>query len=133
MNKIVSLIITTGLIIGLVITVVGKSSEEDSVSGGGEVEQNIEVKNGVQYITITAKGGYYPQITNAKAGMLSKILVKTNGTYDCSASLVIRSIGYQKILAQSGEEEIELGVREAGTSVQGTCGMGMYNFVINFS
>ena len=59
--------------------------------------------------------------------------MKTNGAYDCSASLVIRSIGFQKILPQTGETEIDLGISKAGEPLRGVCGMGMYNFLINFS
>jgi plastocyanin domain-containing protein len=84
-------------------------------------------------VTIEAKGGYSPKVSTAKAGIPTKLVIKTDGTYDCSSSLVILSVGYQKILPQTGEETIDLGTPEAGTPLQGTCSMGMYNFVINFS
>lgn len=103
----------------------GDSSATSSV-------QNVEIKDGVQYITIDAKGGYSPKVSNAKAGIPTKLVVKTNGTYDCSASLVIRSVNFQKILPQNGETEIDLGIPEAG-ELQGLCGMGMYSFVVRFS
>ncbi len=91
------------------------------------------VKDGVQYITITARGGYTPEVSVAQSGIPTKLIVKTNGTYDCSSSLVIKSLNYQKILPQTGEEIIDLGIPKAGIPLQGVCGMGMYNFVINFS
>ena len=72
-------------------------------------------------------------MSTAKAGIPTKLIVKTNGTYDCSASLAIRSIGYQKILTQTGEETIDIGTPKAGEPLQGVCGMGMYSFSINFS
>jgi hypothetical protein len=37
-----------------------------------------------------------------------------------------------KILPQSGTTDIDLGSPKLGT-IQGTCGMGMYPFEINFS
>lgn len=93
---------------------------------------NVEVKDGVQYVTITARGGYTPKVSNAKAGIPTKLIMKTSGTFDCSSSLVIRSIGYQKILPQNGSEIIDIGIPEIGKPLQGVCGMGMYSFLVNF-
>lgn len=84
--------------------------------------QNVEVKDGVQYVTINAKAGYSPRISNAKADIPTKLIVKTKGTFDCSISLVIRSIGFQKILDQTGEEIIDIGIPKAGEPLQGVCG-----------
>ena len=92
---------------------------------------NTEIKDGVQYITIDVKGGYSPRLTTAKAGIPTKLIMKTDGTYDCSSALVIRSIDYQKILPKTGEEVIDLGAPKSGP-LQGMCGMGMYNFEVNF-
>lgn len=132
MSKTTSIITTLALIasIGLVFLAVSKSGNNTNSS---DVVQNTEIKDGVQYITIDAKGGYTPKVSTAKAGIPTKLIVKTAGTYDCSASLVIRSIGFQKILAQTGEEVIDIGTPYQGQSLQGVCGMGMYSFVINFS
>jgi plastocyanin domain-containing protein len=132
MNKSASIIITLGLVIGMGIIFFG-SSKNDTGSVSNQVVQNVEMRDGIQYVTIEARGGYSPKVSNAKAGIPTKLIVKTDGTYDCSSSLVIRSIGYQKILSQTGEETIDLGTPDAGTTLQGTCSMGMYNFVINFS
>ena len=132
MNKIALIIITIGLVIGIGIVLLGGSKKGTSDISGQSVE-NSKIRNGVQYITITAKGGYSPSVSNAKAGIPTKLIIKTNGTYDCSASLVIRSVGFQKILPQTGETEIDIGTPKAGIPLQGVCGMGMYNFQINFT
>ena len=132
MNKTVSIIITLALVIGLGIIFLGGSKSQNNTEPGGSA-QNIEIKDGIQYITINAKGGYSPKVSTAKAGIPTKLIVKTDGTYDCSASLVIRSVGYQKILPQTGEETIDIGTPIAGQPLQGLCGMGMYNFLINFT
>lgn len=95
-------------------------------------KSNIETKDGIQYIAINAKGGYSPKVSTAKAGIPTKIIVKTNGTYDCSVSLKIQSIGFEKILEQTAEEVIDIGIPVAGAPLRGVCSMGMYNFVINF-
>ena len=129
-NTIISIIISLVLIGGTVYFV-----SDRSASSGGEAAQlqNIEIRDGVQYVTITAKGGYSPRITEIKGGLPTKLVVKTDGTYDCSASLVVRSVGFQKILQPTGEEVIDLGTPKSGDKVQGVCGMGMYNFQIKVS
>mgnify|MGYP003554926402 CR=1 FL=1 len=132
MNKIALSIITVALVIGLGIIFLS-GSQNGTESASTQSGQNIEIRDGVQYITIDAKGGYFPRVSAAQADIPTKLIVKTNGTYDCSSALVIRSIGYQKILPQTGEEIIDIGTSQAGSSVQGTCSMGMYNFVVNFS
>ncbi len=126
MNKTASIIITVGLLAAAGIVLLGQSNKS-SVSA-----QNVEVRDGIQYVTITARSGYSPRVSTAQANVPTKLIVKTNGTYDCSAALVIRSIGYQKILPQTGEEVIDLGAPEKGT-LQGLCSMGMYNFSVNFN
>lgn len=132
MNKTVSIIITLALVVGLGIVFFGGSKPKDNTVATNQPVQNVEVKDGVQYITINAKAGYSPRLTEAKAGIPTKLIVKTNGTYDCSSSLAIRSIGYQKILPQTGEEIIDIGTPKAGEPLQGVCGMGMYNFEVQF-
>lgn len=93
--------------------------------------KNIEIRDGVQFITITAEGGYSPKLTKATANTPTKLIVKTDSTYDCSAVLAIKEIGFRKVLQPTGNEEIDLGVPEIG-SLQGVCAMGMYNFYIDF-
>lgn len=140
-NKIPLIIIVVAVIVSLGIFFLNDSSRNNTKSDTikksdfSKVEniQNTEIKDGIQYITINAKGGYSPRISNAKAGIPTKLIIKTNGTYDCSSSLSIRSIGYQKILSQTGEEIIDLGIPKKDIPIQGICGMGMYNFLINFN
>ncbi len=132
MNKITSIIIILGLIITFSIVFMGNGSKKDSINITGSA-QNTEIKNGVQYITVNAGGGYSPKVSFAKAGIPTKLIMKTNGIYDCSASLVIRSINFQKILPRTGEIEINLGIPKVEEQLQGVCGMGMYNFTINFN
>ncbi len=129
MNKSASIVLTLALVVSIGIGFLGGSK---NTAIGGSV-QNVEIKDGIQYITVNAKGGYSPKVSSAKAGIPTKLIMKTNGTYDCSAALVIRSIGFQKILPQTGEEIIDLGTPKAGEPIQGLCGMGMYNFSINFN
>lgn len=100
--------------------------------GGGSVEENVTVEDGRQIIEITAKGGYWPRNSVAKAGMPTTLRVETEGSFDCSSSLVIPDINYRGNLPITGSTDIELPEQKAGTILQGFCGMGMYNFSISF-
>ena len=102
-------------------------------NSGTEQLPNVEVRDGVQYVTITARGGYSPRVTEITGGIPTKLILKTNGAYDCSSSLVIRSIGFQKVLPPTGEEIIDLGIPQSGEKIQGVCSMGMYSFQIKAS
>jgi len=124
---ILSIIISIALIGGMIYLVSdGSNTSDDQVAQS----QNVEIRDGVQYVTITARGGYTPSVTEIRGGIPTKLVVKTNSTYDCSASLVVRSAGFQKMLQPTGEEIIDLGIVKSGEKVQGVCGMGMYNFLV---
>lgn len=132
MNKTVYIIIAIALVIGIGILFLG-GSNNGSGNTSTQPGQNVEIRDGVQYVTIDAKGGYSPKISSAQAGIPTKLVIRTNGTYDCSAALVIRSVGYQKILPKTGEEVIDIGTNQSGSSLKGTCSMGMYSFTVNFN
>ena len=128
-NTVISIIISLVIVGGTLYFVSDKSASRDA---GSEVaqSQNVEIRDGVQYVTITAQGGYLPRTSVVQPDIPTKLIVKTNATYDCSASLSIREVGFQKILQPTGEEVIDLGTLKKGGMVQGVCGMGMYNFQI---
>lgn len=91
---------------------------------------NVEIRDGVQYVTVTAKGGYFPSRTVVSPNIPTKLIVKTNNTYDCSSSLVVREAGFREFLQPTGEVEIDLGSMESGQKIEGVCSMGMYSFEI---
>lgn len=94
---------------------------------------NVSVVDGKQIIEITARGGYFPRVTLAKANLPTIIKMATAGTFDCSSALVIPSLGYRRNLASSGVTEIEVPAQASGAKLQGLCSMGMYNFSVNFN
>ena len=111
------------------------SSSQGALNTKPSVQNNVEnseVKEGVQYVRITAQGGYSPRNSFAKANVPTKLVVKTNNTYDCSAALVVRSLGYRNMLPSTGETIIDIGKPKAGETLQGVCGMGMYSFAVQF-
>lgn len=133
MNKTASIILTFALafILGIIFISNPKSNNiEDKVSN--QAVKSTMTKDGVQYITINAKGGYSPDDSTAQANIPTKLIIRTDKTYDCSSSLVIHQIGYKNILPQTGETEIDIGAQKAGEILRGVCGMGMYSFQIKF-
>ena len=94
-------------------------------------ENNVSIVDGKQIIDITAKGGYFPRKSTAKAGIPTILRFNTSGTYDCSASLRIPSLDVTKNLPPSGVTEVKIESPVAGI-LDGTCGMGMYPFEIDF-
>ena len=132
-NNLAPIIVILALILAIGIVFSGnlKSSNSGSINNI-KAGKNVEVRNGVQYITIGARGGYLPKESFAKADIPTKLIIKTNGTYDCSSFLVIRSLNYKNMLSQTGETEIDIGTPILGVPLRGMCGMGMYSFVVNF-
>jgi plastocyanin domain-containing protein len=105
---------------------------ESTISPTSSSPSNITVTDGKQIVTITAKGGYSPKITVAKADMPTVIKMVTKGTFDCSGALSIPSLDYQKNLSPTGETLIDVPAQAKGTTLEGVCSMGMYNFSIKF-
>lgn len=126
MNNTALSVITLGLVVFLGIIFLGGATQTPEVPG-----QNVEVKDGIQYINITARGGYSPRKSVAKADIPTVLRFNTNGTFDCSSSVRIPSMNINKMLAQAGSTDIDLGNPKLGT-LQGTCGMGMYFFEVEF-
>ena len=106
------------------------SGSNDSTS---QIQNNLSTVDGKQIITINAKGGYYPKITNAKANTPTVLRMITDGTFDCSSSLVIRDIGYTQNLPSTGQTDIEVPLNKTTGTLQGLCSMGMYGFQIKFN
>lgn len=88
---------------------------------------------GKQIIEIQAKGGYNPKQVTAKADVPTVIRMKTEGTFDCSSSLSIPSLGKRLALQPTGMTDIEVPPQKAGSSLKGVCAMGMYSFAVNFN
>ena len=59
---------------------------------------NVSIVDGKQIIEITARGGYQPRNSVAKAGVPTIIRFATNGTFDCSSSIRIPSLNIFKSL-----------------------------------
>lgn len=125
-STVISILVVAVLIGGAILLSRGGSSAAPQIAAN-----NVSVVDGKQIIEIHAKGGYQPRTSVAKAGMPTILRFETNGTFDCSSSIRIPSLGISKVLPQTGATDVDLGLAQAGT-LQGTCGMGMYPFEVNF-
>lgn len=126
---IISIVIAALLIGGASFYAIRSSGNDGDKSPGN----NVTTADGKQVVEISAKGGYLPRVNTAKANTPTVLKVRTNGTFDCSASLTIPSLGYRKILPPSGETLIEVPPQEPGSVLRGLCSMGMYNFEVRFN
>lgn len=127
-NTIASLGIAFLIIVGAFFYI---SRDTDTVSRGtGDGEAKIV--DGVQIVEISARGGYFPKRTIAQAGIPTIIRMKTNGTFDCSSSLIVPALNYRTILDPSGARDIPLSASQSEGTVRGLCSMGMYGFEIDF-
>lgn len=122
----IALIITTTLIGGALMLTLNKPSAPNQ-----PVANNVSIVDGLQIIDITAKGGYLPRTSTAKAGIPTILRFHTNGTFDCSSYIRIPSMGLSKNLPATGTFDIPISDPKAGPLV-GMCGMGMYPFQVNF-
>ena len=122
----IALIITTTLIGGALMLTLNKPSAPNEPAA-----DNVTIVDGQQIIDITAKGGYTPRTSTAKAGIPTILRFHTNGTFDCSSYIRIPSMGVSKNLSSTGTFDIPISDPKAGPLV-GMCGMGMYPFQVNF-
>ena len=129
MNKTVLSIIFAGILIGGAIML--SHSGSSSVSTSTANANNVSVVDGKQIVTIDSKGGYQPEKSLAKAGIPTIIRFVTNGAFDCSSSIRIPSMGIYKTLPLTGNTDIDVGTPQV-TTLNGTCGMGMYRFEVDF-
>lgn len=124
---IISITIAVVLIGGSIILVKGNDKNAQLANAN-----NVSVVDGKQIVEIKARGGYQPRKSIAKAGIPTIIRFDARGTFDCSASLRIPSLKISKMLNQSNTTDIDIGTQQIST-LQGTCGMGMYPFEIVFN
>lgn len=126
-STIITVVVSVAIILGFIVVVQNNTS-----SSVIEPQSTAISTEGKQIVEIRAKGGYMPRVTTAKAGIPTIIQVKTEGTFDCSASLTVPAVGFSKHLPASGVTSIEIPAQSANAVVQGICSMGMYSFTVNF-
>lgn len=127
MKAIIASIIIAGILIGGTVMLT-KSNQDKTTAVNGN---NVTIVDGKQIVEINAKAGYQPRKSVAQAGIPTILRFDTNGTFDCSASVRVPSMNISKTLPQTGSTDIDIGSQNVAT-LQGTCGMGMYPFEVEF-
>ncbi|MBP9772126.1 MAG: hypothetical protein KBD16_04390 [Candidatus Pacebacteria bacterium] len=125
-ETIAAMILAVGLVGGAFVL-----ADKDPQPGSDVPVLNATIIDGVQVVDITAKGGYSPRKSIAKAGIPTIVRFTTSGTFDCSAALRIPSEDVNVTLPPSGTTDVDIGVPKPGV-LSGSCGMGMYPFEIEF-
>lgn len=86
--------------------------------------------DGRQAVDITVRdSSYQPNRINARAGVPTVLRLRTDKTRGCTRAFVIPSLDVEKVLPETGETVIDVGVLAAGT-LEYTCSMGMYGGTI---
>lgn len=82
--------------------------------------------DGMQEVIIGVQSyAYSPSRIRAKAGVPTRLVLRTNRTRGCTRAFVIPSANFQKVLPETGATAVDLGVLKTGT-IHYTCSMGMY-------
>ena len=118
--------VAVGMLVLLLIVLLKPNTETASNTS------TVQTENGIQVVEVFAKGGYTPSSVQAMAGVPTELRVRTNGTYDCSAALLIPALGYETLLKPTGTEIITIAADQATGTIEGVCAMGMYRFAILF-
>lgn len=115
--------------VALVYLVINKPASNSSNSNIAGTEISAD---GSQVINMNVRGGYFPNQINAKANTPIKLNMITKNTFDCSIAVSIPQLQFRKNLPTTGTTEILIPAQASGTTIKGTCTMGMYSFKINF-
>lgn len=83
--------------------------------------------DGIQRVVVDVHETWYsPSSVTARAGVPTELIMRTDGNRGCTSTLVMGSLGVQRLLPFTGDTRIELGMLDPGT-YRYTCGMGMYS------
>ncbi len=131
MKEIIVSISIAVVLVTLAIIFSGSSSSNANDNNLSNSVNNVSIIDGKQIVQINARGGYQPRKSVAKANMPTVIRFNTSNTFDCSSSVRIPSMNIFKMLPQNGSTDIDIGIQKSG-KLNGSCGMGMYPFEIQF-
>ncbi len=123
-STVLAVIFSLVLVVGAVV-LTSKNGETQTPAN------NVSIVDSKQIVEISAKGGYQPRRSVAKAGIPTVLRFNTRGTFDCSIAVRIPSMRISKNLPPTATTDIDLGSPSAGV-LRGTCAMGMYPFEIDF-
>lgn len=121
--------------IGIAVLLIGGSiflTGNGAGSETGGVRDNVTMVDGKQIVEVSAGNGYSPRLTLAKAETPTILRMETAGAFSCASALTIPKLGVRQNLPPSGTTDIAIPPQKPGSTLQGLCAMGMYNFSIKF-
>lgn len=124
--------IAIGIALVLIVGAVGLSQRTAPITTPSAGNTNVTMVDGTQVVAITAKGGYTPRKSVARAGVPTTLRITTKGTFDCSSAFTIPALNYSTHLPASGVVDVPIPPQQAGTTLAGSCGMGMYTMQVTF-
>lgn len=103
-------------------------------AAGGRAEATVPEARldaaGVQQIRVdVGPTSYTPALVRARAGVPTRLTLRTDETRGCTTAFVVPSLGLATRLPSTGETVFDLGALRPGT-LRYTCGMGMYSGTI---
>lgn len=85
---------------------------------------------GIQHVLIEVKPrSYSPSRVQVRAGVPTKLTLRTKGNRDCTRGFVIPAMNLERTLPETGDTEIDLGTPAAGR-IDYVCSVGMYRGMI---
>jgi sulfite exporter TauE/SafE len=108
------------------------SSAWRSLSSGpaGPAATVPAVEDGRQEIVITVRSaGYSPARVPARAGVPTRLVLRSDGADGCTSAIVFPSLGVERYLPVDGDTVVDVGTLRPGKH-RFTCSMGMYSGVI---
>jgi hypothetical protein len=109
------------------------SGSETGAAASAETTAQPANQKAKQIIEVVASGGYSPRKIDAKAGVPTILIMKSEGAYGCERAFNIPDLNISEMLPENGQTQFDLGTPAAGTKLLGVCSMGMYSFQIFFN
>jgi plastocyanin domain-containing protein len=130
-SKLMIFFIVVAVLVGAIIWI--KSSDKSKDNSANTQQNVLGSTSGGQIIEVKVSNGYSPTSITAKAGVPTTLRMVSSGASGCEKAFQILGLNVSKVLPTDGTTDIDLGSPKAGTTITGTCSMGMYRVVIKFN
>lgn len=91
---------------------------------------SVTAAEGTQTAVITVEPGRYsPANVLVKAGVPTTLIFRAENAAGCERALVIPALGFEQVLPENGDTEVDAGVLKPG-KIDYSCAMGMYGGTI---
>ena len=91
---------------------------------GAKEASRAELRDGVQEVTVTVKGGYSPNRVEVRQGVPVRLVFDRQETGDCTSRVVFSDFGINKSLPAYATTAVEFSLKQVG-EFGFACGMNM--------